>query len=88
LIAQGLAARMGLRPQLPSSIDFPVRTMFWARPKALAPLLRLDLTWDAYPHEPLSPDGTVLHALERLLPLVAEEAGYHHATTYVPRFVL
>jgi lipopolysaccharide biosynthesis protein len=61
--------------------------MFWARPEALAPLLRLGLTWDAYPREPLHNDGTILHALERLLALVAEEAGYHYETTYLPRFV-
>jgi lipopolysaccharide biosynthesis protein len=78
---------MGLRVPLPPSIDFPVGTMFWARPEALAPLLRLGLTPDEYPPEPLNADGTVLHALERLLPLVAEDAGYHYATTYLPRFV-
>jgi glycosyltransferase involved in cell wall biosynthesis len=86
-IAQGLAARMELRVPLPPSIDFPVGTMFWARPEALAPLLRLGLSWDEYPQEPLPTDGTILHALERLLPLIAEEAGYHYATTYLPRFV-
>ena len=86
-IAQRLAARMGLRVPLPPSIDFPVGTMFWARPEALAPLLRLGLTSDEYPHEPLPADGTTLHALERLLPLVAEDAGYHYATIHLPRFV-
>jgi lipopolysaccharide biosynthesis protein/glycosyltransferase involved in cell wall biosynthesis len=86
-IAQKLAARMELRVPLPPTIDFPVGTMFWARPEALAPLLRLSLSWDEYPPEPLPTDGTMLHALERLLPLVAEESGYHYATTYLPRFV-
>jgi glycosyltransferase involved in cell wall biosynthesis len=86
-IAQKLAARMELRVPLPPTIDFPVGTMFWARPEALAPLLRLGLSWDEYPPEPLPTDGTMLHALERLLPLVAEESGYHYATTYLPRFV-
>jgi lipopolysaccharide biosynthesis protein len=86
-IAQGLAARMDLRAPLPPTIDFPVGTMFWARPEALAPLLRLGLNLDDYPDEPLAEDGTILHALERLLPLVAEDAGYHYATTHLPRFV-
>jgi hypothetical protein len=86
-VAQELAARMGLRVPLPPSIDFPVGTMFWARPEALAPLLCLGLKWDEYPREPLPEDGTVLHALERLLPIVAEDAGYHYATTYLPQFV-
>ena len=43
----------GLREPLPASIDFPVGTMFWARPEALAPLLRLGLASEEYPDEPL-----------------------------------
>jgi glycosyltransferase involved in cell wall biosynthesis len=86
-IAKMLAVRMGLRVPLPASIDFPVGTMFWARPEALAPLLRLGITSDEYPDEPLPEDGTILHALERLLPVVAKDAGYHYRTTYLPRFV-
>jgi glycosyltransferase involved in cell wall biosynthesis len=86
-IARTLAARMELRTTLPVSIECPVGTMFWARPEALAPLLRLGLTWDDYPLEPLPVDGTMLHALERLLVLVAEHAGYQYATTYLPLFV-
>jgi lipopolysaccharide biosynthesis protein len=86
-IAQELATRMGLRAPLPASFECPVGTMFWARPAALAPLLRLGLTWDDYPSEPLPIDGTMLHALERLIPLVAEGAGYGYATTYLPRSV-
>jgi lipopolysaccharide biosynthesis protein len=86
-IAQKLAVRMGIRTPLPASIECPVGTMFWSRPAALAPLLRLGLSGDEYPQEPLPADGTILHALERLLPLIAEEAGYHYATTYLPRFV-
>jgi hypothetical protein len=86
-IAQRLAVRMGLRAPLPLTIDFPVGTMFWARPEALAPLLRLGLSFDEYPDEPLSYDGTLLHALERLLVPVVEDAGFQYATTYLPHFV-
>jgi 2-polyprenyl-3-methyl-5-hydroxy-6-metoxy-1,4-benzoquinol methylase/glycosyltransferase involved in cell wall biosynthesis len=86
-IAQMLAARMGLRAPLPATIECPVGTMFWARPEALAPLLRLHIEEDEYPNEPLPIDGTMLHAIERLLPLVVEDAGYSYATTYLPHFV-
>ena len=85
--AQELASRMGLHAPLPPSIECPVGTMFWSRPEALAPLLRLRITPDEYPPEPLPIDGTILHALERLLPLVVEQAGYHYATTYLHQFV-
>jgi lipopolysaccharide biosynthesis protein len=83
-IAAGLAARLGLSKPLPTHLDFPVGTMFWARPEALASLFELQLSWDDYPDEPLPADGTLLHALERLLPVVATEAGYRYATTEVP----
>jgi lipopolysaccharide biosynthesis protein len=86
-IAQELAARMRLRAPLPLTIESPVGSMFWARPEALEPMLRLGLTGDDYPLEPLPIDGTMLHALERLLVSVAEDAGYRYKTTYLPRFV-
>jgi nitroreductase len=83
-LAQRLAAQMGFRQELPPHLDFPVGTMFWARSAALKPLLKLTLGWGDYPAEPLPIDGTILHALERLLPSVAREAGYGFATTYFP----
>jgi lipopolysaccharide biosynthesis protein len=57
--------------------------MFCARPRALQSLSDLDLTWDDYPAEPLAIDGTLLHAIERLIPFSAAQAGYGFATSYV-----
>jgi lipopolysaccharide biosynthesis protein len=83
-IAEGLAARKGIKEPLPPFFDFPVGTMFWARTAALKPLFNLKLGWSDYPEEPLPNDGTILHALERLLPFVAQHAGYRLAVTHVP----
>jgi hypothetical protein len=83
-LAERLAGQMSFTQDLPPHLDFPVGTMFWARSAALKPLLKLDLGWDDYPAEPLPIDGTLLHALERLLPLVARDAGFGFATTYFP----
>ena len=58
--------------------------MFWARPSALAPLLELGLDWDDYPEETLPNDGTILHAIERLLPFAAKEKGFHFSTMHIP----
>jgi hypothetical protein len=82
-IAEGLAARMGLTDPLSPYIDFPAGTMFWARTAALKPLFDLRLGWEDYPREPAASDGTILNAIERLLPLVARHAGYRFATTHV-----
>jgi hypothetical protein len=83
-IAEDLANRMGLNKPLPPFFDFPGGTMFWARSEALRPMFDLKLGWDDYPQEPLPTDGTILHALERLLPFAARHAGYRFATTSVP----
>jgi lipopolysaccharide biosynthesis protein len=82
--AESLALRMGIPLPLPKQINFPVGTMFWARPQALEPLLSLNLRWEDYPEEPIGYDGTMLHAIERLLPLIAHVAGYRYAVTNVP----
>jgi lipopolysaccharide biosynthesis protein len=82
VVARGLGRRMRLGT-LPLHFDFPIGGMFWARTKALQPLLALSLGWEDFPSEPLPIDGTMLHAIERLFPLVARSAGYGYATSYV-----
>lgn len=74
--ADALSARLGFSTALPEHFVFPVGTMFWARVDALRPLFEMGLTWDDYPSEPLPYDGSMLHALERLLPFVAQQQGY------------
>jgi hypothetical protein len=82
--AQALCPRLGLdAEQLPGQFAFPVGTMFWSRVAAIRPLLELNLDWSDYPAEPLAYDGSMLHALERLLPFVVEQQGYRCALTNV-----
>ena len=83
-VAEALAPRLGLATPLPHQLRFPVGTMFWARGGALSQLYGLGLGWHDLPPEPLGYDGSLLHAVERLLPLVAEQAGYVLAVTHVP----
>jgi glycosyltransferase involved in cell wall biosynthesis len=83
-IASDLAKRLGFTEPLEPFFEFPVGTMFWARGSALKPLFDLNLGWDDYPDEPVPYDGTMLHALERLLPFVVRHAGYDYATTHIP----
>ena len=82
--AAALAPRLKLET-LPEHIEFPAGTMFWVRPQALAALLEAGLKPEDYPPEPLPEDGTMLHALERMLPIVVQDAGFRYATTYDPR---
>lgn len=82
--AKPLAEALGLRSLPDQFFSFPVGTMFWARSAALAPLFALGLDWDDYPPEPLPIDGSMLHALERLLPSIVEDAGYGRRVTFAP----
>lgn len=81
--ARLLAIRLGLT-ELPEAFNCPVGTMFWARQGALLPLYALRLGWEDYPEEPLSYDGTLLHAIERLIPVVTQSQGYSYSLTSVP----
>jgi lipopolysaccharide biosynthesis protein len=80
--AEALGKRLGLLP-LPEYFLFPIGTMFWARVEALRPLFDLRLDWQDYPTEPLPYDGSILHALERLLPFVAAKQGLRAVLTNV-----
>lgn len=62
-------------------LNFPMGTYFWARTAALKKLLNHRFEWSDYPEEPCGIDGTILHAIERIIPVVASEAGYGIAVT-------
>jgi len=66
-----------------ASMNFPVGTMFWARTAALRPLFDLGLQWDDYPPEPLPYDGSMLHAIERMLPIITKTTGFRSVATHV-----
>ena len=50
---------------------------FWAKYDALKPLFDLDLTYEDFPEEPMPPDNTISHALERIYGYVAASEGYY-----------
>ena len=52
--------------------DFPVGTMYIARSRCLSELYNLNTDVINIPEEPIQVDGTVLHAIERHIPLYAE----------------
>lgn len=80
--AEALSRRMNLG-DLPKNIEFPVGNMFVARPAALRPLLEAGFVANDFPPEPVKRDGTMLHAIERLLPVVCEASGFTWKTTNV-----
>ncbi|MFN3737491.1 rhamnan synthesis F family protein [Hydrogenophaga sp.] len=69
-IAQRLGIDVGTVP-----FAFPVGTMFWARGEVFAPLRELALTSTDFDPEQGQLDGTLAHAMERAMPLLALRAG-------------
>lgn len=57
----------------------PYGTMFWFRPRAFKKILEKDWKYEDFPKEPNKIDGTILHAIERVYPFVAQDAGYYSA---------
>lgn len=80
--ARELLARLGLGTEAPAYLRFPLGGMFWARRAVLEPLWALGLRLEDLPAEPLPYDGTLLHALERIVPLLAAHAGHGWATVH------
>ena len=74
-----LVETLQIKAPIDPSGDFPVGTMFWLRKGALNALFRHDWTLDDFPEEPLKIDGTILHAMERLYPVLCQESGYYSA---------
>lgn len=81
-IAENIAGRLNPRPVLSDFSVFPLGNMFWARPAALRSLWNASFTWSDYPVEPIQDDGTILHAVERMLPGICESVGMRWATVY------
>ena len=54
----------------------PMGSMFWVRASALKSLFRHNWTHDDFPPEPLEPDGTLLHVIERVYPYFVQSAGF------------
>lgn len=54
----------------------PMGAMFWVRPAALKKLIDLSWEYEDFPQEPLPPDGSLIHIIERVYPFVVQDAGY------------
>ncbi len=83
-VAEKLALRLVPTPELPDFPVFPLGTMFWARPAVLEPLWKLEFDPEDFPVEPVPYDGTILHAIERILPSVSSATGHSWCTVHRP----
>jgi predicted HAD superfamily hydrolase len=75
-IGHQLNSKFHVNSDLSSYLDSPVGTMFWARTDALRPILSSGFTIEDFPEESGQKDGTLAHAMERMLVPVALRQGY------------
>lgn len=74
--AQAFYKRMNIELSPLHKLDFPVGSMYWARTKAMMPLIELNLRWDDFPEEAGQAHGTLAHVIERSINYVCESVGY------------
>ena len=75
-LARDIMKRMGITITGDSLLEFPTSTMFWARRDAISPLFSLGLDYTDFDAEAGQVDGTLAHAIERCILLVAESCGF------------
>lgn len=77
-LAEELRHRLKMKAPLPDdrALNFPAGSMFWARSRALQPLLDLGLGVSNFPPEARQMDGTLAHAVERMIGIACLDAGF------------
>ena len=76
LLTKKFLSRLGIEIDMPNLLEFPAGSMFWFKPKSLAPIFESALTIEDFPAELGQTDGTLAHAIERAFLYIAESAGY------------
>ncbi|HPM35280.1 MAG TPA: rhamnan synthesis F family protein [Spirochaetota bacterium] len=61
------------------SFDFPAGSFFWAKIDAVRPLLEYNMKYSDFQDESGQVDGTLAHALERIIAFIVESQGYLQA---------
>lgn len=76
-----LSERLNLKCNISlSKPPFTIGTVFWCRYDALKKLFAYDWHYEDFPEEPMAIDGTISHAIERVIGYVAQDAGYDTGT--------
>ncbi|WP_191092590.1 rhamnan synthesis F family protein [Francisella sp. SYW-9] len=76
-----LLCRMLKMSEIGNTPLFPVGNMYWARVDAIRDLFYLEKD-SVLQQEPLSNDGSYMHAIERIIPYVVEKNNYSYVTVY------
>ena len=75
-LARKLMARMNVEIDKNRVLEFPSGSMFWGRSAAIRGLLDLNLSYEDFATEAGQVDGTLAHAIERIVLMAAEAPGF------------
>ncbi|MDN3522089.1 rhamnan synthesis F family protein [Halomonas ramblicola] len=75
-ISKRVANKLGFDVEEQNMALFPAGSMFWARTNALKSLLEAGFAYEDFPEESSQIDGTLAHAIERLLGSVVHDNWY------------
>ena len=75
-LARDLMRRAGVAIDKNLVLEFPSGSMFWGRSAAIRPFLDAGLRFEDFPDEAGQVDGTLAHAIERVVLMGAEAGGY------------
>lgn len=88
LLTKELANKMNLTCLIEEEKSpITIGTVFWAKVSALKKLFEVDWQYEDFPEEPLANDGTISHAIERILAYVAQDAGFETGWVMTDRYV-
>lgn len=79
-IAERVASELSLDLLIPDIPEYPTGNMFWVRSSAFKSLFKKDWQWSDFPSEPIPYDGSILHAVERLFPVMCLSSGFKWMT--------
>ena len=61
---------------MPVVFNYPAGSFFWGKTESFKPLLEHGYTYESFPEEAGQTDGTLAHALERIVPFIVQKEGY------------
>lgn len=84
VIGLALLNKLGIDFPRTTYFDYSAGTMFWARTSAIKKLYSGALTLDDFPKESGQTDGTIAHAIERIMCMVINSEGMDYYETNFP----
>lgn len=82
-----LAQRLGINADIDWRYpSISIGSSFWVRVSAVTKLFKINWKYEDFVDEPMPLDGTISHAIERIIPYIVQDAGYLSKTVMTIEF--